>query len=196
MALAAIAALVVAITAVLLVPSGGGGDGRRAGKPSVTQRAGKPSMTQRAGKPRVTQRAASPRAASSRQPPSAAAAELKPCLDHWNSPGNPTQRVRFATAARTAAAGTPLDNKALVLVYRGAPINDVGVGIGGVNLAPGDCMVIHPAAIMFAFTNGFWHQVGYTSGEPDLAPLPAQAARSPNAIVNLSSGIVTLSSAA
>lgn len=95
-----------------------------------------------------------------------------------------------------AAAGTPLDNKALVLIYRGAAIDDVGVGVGGVNLAPGDCMVVQPATIMFAFTDGFWHQVGYTSGDPDLASLAEQAARSPNAIVDLSSGIVTLSAGA
>jgi hypothetical protein len=85
-----------------------------------------------------------------------------------------------------------VDDKALVLVYRGAPIDDVGVGVGGVNLAPGDCMVVHPASVMFAFTNGFWHQVGYTSGEPDLSGLPAQAARAPNANVDLASGMVTL----
>jgi hypothetical protein len=123
-------------------------------------------------------------------------ARLQSCLDHWNSPGNPTQRVRFATAAREAAAGTPLDDKALVLVYRGAPIDDVGVGVGGVNLAPGDCMVVHPANVMFAFTNGFWHQVGYAPGEPNLSALPLQAAKSPNANVSLASGIVTLTTGA
>jgi hypothetical protein len=183
------AALVVSVTAVLLVPSGGGDKGH-ASKDQVRQRASSsrpPPGSRARGRPLST-RTEGQRSS----PPAVITAELKPCLDHWNSPGNPTQRIRFATAARTAAAGTPLDDKALVLIYRGAPIDDVGVGVGGVNLAPGDCMVVHPAAIMFAFTNGFWHQVGYTSGEPDLSPLPGDAARSPNAIVNLSSGIVTL----
>ena len=174
LALAGMAALAVSVMAVLAL-LGCGGE-RQAAK--AQSKAGTDSSRPAPG------------------PPAAAATELKPCLDHWNSPGNPTQRIRFATAARMAAAGTPLDNKALVLVYRGAPINDVGVGIGGVNLAPGDCMVVHPAAIMFAFTNGLWHQVGYTSAEPDLSPLPARAARSPNATVDLSSGIVTLSAGA
>jgi len=186
------AALVVSVTAVLVAPSGGGHKGE-AGKAHLRQRAGssRPPSSRARGRP-LSSRTQGRRPSS----PAVIPAELKPCLDHWNSPGNPTQRTRFATAARTAAAGTPLDDKALVLIYRGAPIDDVGVGVGGVNLAPGDCMVVHPAAIMFAFTNGFWHQVGYTSGEPDLSPLPGDAARSPNAIVNLSSGIVTLSAPA
>lgn len=144
--------------------------------------------------PRVSHAKSPPRASRPAAPPRASrpAAALKGCLDHWNSPGNPTQRIRFATAAREAAAGTPVDDKALVLVYRGPPIGDVGVGVGGVNLAPGDCMVVHPAAVMFAFTDGFWHQVGDAPGEPALSALPVQAAKSPNASVDLTSGTVML----
>ena len=123
--------------------------------------------------------------------PSEQAAKLQDCLNHWNSPGNPTQRARFAGATRSAAGSGEVGTGVLVLRYAGRAVRNVGVGVGGVNLHPGDCLIVHPSNVMFGFTDGFWHQVGYGPGT-DLAGLPGQAATAPNANVDFASGYVNL----
>jgi hypothetical protein len=121
-------------------------------------------------------------------------AELTDCLNHWNSPGNPTQRGLFASEVRSAGEGTTVADKALVLRYGGPVLRDVGVGIAGVNLGAGDCMVVHPTNVAFGFTDGMWHQIGSNPGSP-IADLGKKASSSPNASVDLATGYVTLAAA-
>jgi hypothetical protein len=65
----------------------------------------------------------------------------------------------------------------------------VGVGVGGVNLEPGDCLVAHATNIAFAYTGGTWRRIGVA---PQTGVLRAaiDAARHPNARVDLATGTV------
>lgn len=124
----------------------------------------------------------------------ASTAGLTECVNHWNSPGNPTQRALFASEVRSAGEGTTVADQALVLRYSGPELREVGVGIAGVNLGAGDCVVVHPTNVVFGFTDGMWHQIGSNPGSP-VADLAKKAASSPNASVDLGNGNVTLAAA-
>jgi hypothetical protein len=78
-----------------------------------------------------------------------------------------------------------------VLRYGGGPLENAGVGVGSVNLRPGDCMVITPANVAFAYTDGAWHQVG-VSPETAVAAAARRAASAPNARFDPSSGQLAL----
>jgi hypothetical protein len=135
--------------------------------------------------------ATQPRAKSTPAAPRAPAPNpLQRCAARWNAPGNAGQRGAFDTAARNAAAGTSVVDNALVLRYSGTPIQDVGVGVAGVNLEQGDCVVVHPSNLVFAFTGDGWQQIGVSPGT-GITALATRAARAPNARVD-GAGRVTL----
>jgi hypothetical protein len=112
-------------------------------------------------------------------------ATLQDCVERWNGPANVKQRAVLNTAALArpeASPGAPLNTRVLVLNYSGPPLDDVGVGKAGVNASRGDCIVAHPSNLLFLYTKGTWHRVGYS---PGLAfdGIPQRATTSPNAVI-------------
>jgi hypothetical protein len=117
--------------------------------------------------------------------------ELRRCVALWNRPANARLRATLNSAAlagsrvpTTTSGGASLARRVLVLRYTGPPLEDVGVGESGVNATRGDCMVAHPTEVLFLYTRGGWHQVGYSPGLA-FEGTPQRAIRSPNGVITL-----------
>jgi hypothetical protein len=125
------------------------------------------------------------------RPAATPGAELRGCVALWNRPGNARHRAILNSAAlagsgvpATTPEGASLAERVLVLRYAGPPLEDVGVGEPGVNATRRDCMVAHPAEVLFLYTRGGWHQVGYSPGLA-FEGIPQRAIRSPNGVITL-----------
>lgn len=113
------------------------------------------------------------------------------CAADWNAPPNSEQQAAFASAARDAGSGTTVAENVFVQRYTGPPIADVGAGTSGVNLASGDCMVAHAGNVVFANTDGAWHEIG-VSPDTGMVDAAKRAAAAPNAHIDLATGTVAL----
>jgi hypothetical protein len=117
------------------------------------------------------------------------AGSVERCVALWNGPANSRQQAILNTAALAGPSrvppspgGVPVARRVLVLRYDGPPLEDVGVGEAGVNARRGDCLVAHPSQVLFLYTKGAWHQVGYSPGLA-FEGIPERATSAPNAVM-------------